>query len=225
MTRLFFTLILLHLVYSYPIVWYQSLSVGVNAGWGRFLYDTQSHQNLLTYTDYATALPSSCVPYFDDGPNVLVLSANQINGTYQQMSSIASPEGYIQEQSILFQIENSGTLLIAMRSRLPNCDWFGLPVVTSNDQGKTWTFLSYLDQTNSSDGQFNRGLWEPFLYQLPNGCIAGFYADETHADQGWNQIVGERVSCDDGKTWGDEIFAAALQDGLVTPLINFNELY
>jgi hypothetical protein len=100
---------------------------------------------------------------------------------------------------------------MAMRNRQQDLQWFGLPVLQSSDGGVTWSFLSQLDTNANSGGRFDRGLWEPFLYELPNGCIAGFYANEKHADENpaYSQIISEKVSCDGGNSWGSEIFAVA----------------
>ena len=53
---------------------------------------------------------------------------------------------------------------------------------------------------------------------MPNGCVAGFYANEKHADDNpsYSQVVSERVSCNEGATWGPEIYAAA-QPGNARP--------
>ena len=118
----------------------------------------------------------------------------------------------------MLQLNNpSNRILLVMRNRLPNCDWFGLPVVYSEDNARSWQFISQLDQTTHPTGRFDRGLWEPFLYNLPNGCVGGFYASELYADSGYNQIVAQRVSCNGGATWGNIISAAAQHDGVSRP--------
>jgi len=201
-----------------PIDWIQNISVGVSqeSGWGRLL--TTSSNLLVTWSEYNTSMPNGCVTgWTKPGPIVWVAKGDYNNlNSWNIIGWIDSPAGHIQEQSILLQL-STGRILMAMRNRQPDCNWFGLPVLASDDGGQTWSFISQLDQTTIPTGQFNRGLWEPFLFQLPNGQIAGFYADETHANQGWNQIVGERVSADGGQTWSNEIFASALQDGVSRP--------
>jgi hypothetical protein len=104
-----------------------------------------------------------------------------------------------------------GTILMTMRNRqIPNEDtpWFGLPIMKSIDGGYTWSYASQLD--TNPHGHIARGLWEAFLYVLPDGRVAGFYANETHADDNpsYSQIISERISSDRGQTWGSEIFAA-----------------
>eukprot|EP01089_Gocevia_fonbrunei_P021119 TRINITY_DN8073_c0_g1_i1.p1 TRINITY_DN8073_c0_g1~~TRINITY_DN8073_c0_g1_i1.p1 ORF type:complete len:360 (-),score=55.87 TRINITY_DN8073_c0_g1_i1:28-1107(-) len=191
--------------------------VGKNAGWGRML--PQFHGGaLLTYTEYDRALPNGCTDnYPHPGPEVWIAYSTTNFANYTLHSWIPSPPGHIQEQSMIMPAPKSNRLLLVMRNRQPDCNWFGLPVVYSDDGAQTWKFLSQLDQTTVPTGKFNRGLWEPFLFTLPNGCIAGFYADETFADSGYNQIVSERVSCDGGINWGERIFAASYKDGVARP--------
>jgi len=156
--------------------------------------------NLITYTEY----PANSAPIIE------VARSNPANPGYVKIGWIPSPPDHIQEQSQMVQMFN-GDILMAMRNRQTDLGWFGLPIVKSTDGGYTWNFVSQLDTNPNSGGRFDRGLWEPFLYVLPNGCMAGFYANESHADDNpsYSQIVSERVSCDEGVTWGPEIYAAA----------------
>lgn len=194
---------------SGPINWSTTVTISNtrNPAWGRMLPWNKHGENLITYTEY----PSS-------GPFVIkVATVDKTAEHYHTISSIPSPDGYIQEQSQMAQLPD-GTILMATRSRTTDLNWFGLPVFKSSDGGHTWKLLSQLDTNPNSAGRFNRGLWEPFLYVLPNGCVAGFYSSEKHADDNpsYNQVVSERVSCDGGATWGPEIFAAA-QPGAARP--------
>ena len=192
-----------------PISWSVATTISStrNPAWGRMLPWNKQGGNLITYTEY----PSS-------GPFVIkVATVDKKAEHYNVIASIPSPDGYIQEQSQIAQLHN-GTILMATRSRRTDLNWFGLPVFKSTDGGHNWTLVSQLDTNPYSAGRFNRGLWEPFLYVLPNGCVAGFYSSEKHADDNpsYNQVVSERVSCDGGVTWGPEIFAAA-QPGAARP--------
>lgn len=194
---------------SGPINWSTTVTISNtrNPAWGRMLPWNKHGENLITYTEY----PSS-------GPFVIkVATVDKTAEHYNIISSIPSPAGYVQEQSQMAQLPD-GTILMATRSRTTDLNWFGLPVFKSTDGGHTWVLLSQLDTNPNSAGRFNRGLWEPFLYVLPNGCVAGFYSSEKHADDNpsYNQVVSERVSCDGGTTWGPEIFAAA-QPGAARP--------
>ncbi|GHO78670.1 hypothetical protein KSD_64410 [Ktedonobacter sp. SOSP1-85] len=192
-----------------PINWFVISTVSSTDGpaWGRMLPWDQQGDNLVTYTAY----PSG------SNPVIKVARSNPANPGYVDIASIPSPAGHIQEQSQMVQISN-GDILMAMRNRQTDLNWYGLPIVKSTDGGYSWNFVSQLDTNPNSNGRFDRGLWEPFLYVLPNGCVAGFYANEKHAEDNpsYSQVVSERVSCDEGQTWGPEIYAAA-QPGSARP--------
>ncbi|GCE31604.1 hypothetical protein KDA_70880 [Dictyobacter alpinus] len=185
-----------------PINWFTVSTVSSNnsPGWGRMLPWDKQGDNLVTYTEYPAG----------GSPVVKVARSNPANPAYTEIGSIPSPDGHIQEQSQMVQFDN-GDILLAMRNRQSDLNWYGLPVVKSTDGGYSWNFVSQLDTNPNSNGRFDRGLWEPFLYVLPNGCVAGFYANEKHADDNpsYSQTVSERVSCDEGQSWGAEIYAAA----------------
>ncbi len=185
-----------------PINWFTTSTVSNtdSPGWGRMLPWDKQGDNLVTYTAY----PANGTPI------IKVARSNPANPAYVDIASIPSPDGHIQEQSQMVQFSD-GNILMAMRNRQSDLNWFGLPIVKSTDGGYHWNFVSQLDENPNSSGRFNRGLWEPFLYILPNGCVAGFYANEKHADDSpsYSQIVSEKVSCDEGATWGNEIYAAA----------------
>ena len=183
-----------------PISWFttSTVSSGNGPAWGRMLPWDQQGDNLVTYTEY----PSNGLPV------IKVARSNPANPAYTEIASIPSPTNdgdHSQDQSQMVQLSN-GDILMATRNHRTDINWFGLPILKSTDGGYTWSFLSQLDTNPNSNGRYDRGLWEPFLYVLPNGCIAGFYANEKHADDNpsYSQIVSERVSCAGGATWGDE---------------------
>jgi hypothetical protein len=173
--------------------------------------------NLITYTEYPPGTIGYCRP--PSGPPIIkVVRSNPTTPTWTEIASIPSPTdhgGHFQEQSQIVQLQD-GTILMAIRNHQIDVNYFGLPILKSTDGGITWSFVSQLDTNPDSNGhqpngRCNRGLWEPFLYVLPDGRVAGFYANEKHADDNpsYSQIISERISSDGGQTWGREIYAAA----------------
>lgn len=180
---------------SGPINWFKNVVVSStnNPWWGRMLPWDKEGDNLITYTT--------------DTAIIKVARSNPTTQTWTEIASIPSPPDHIQEQSQMVQLQD-GTILMAMRNRQkpdPNNPWFGLPIWKSTDGGHSWSYVSQLD-TNPNGG-YARGLWEPFLYVLPNGDVAGFYANEKHADDNpsYSQIISERISSDGEQTWGGTV--------------------
>ena len=106
----------------------------------------------------------------------------------------------------------AGTILCAGNSVIPGGGnnhrmeiWYSL------DHGVTWQYRGVADQST------NQGLWEPRLGSTRSGQLACYYSDERFAASGYNQLLGERISPDGGLTWGAEIYACAIADGVKRP--------
>ena len=78
--------------------------------------------------------------------------------------------------------------------------------------GTNWTYLSNID---TSEGLGSRGLWEPDFWVLGDGRLVVTYSNEKHQvdTTAYSQIISERVSTDNGATWGSEIWAASQPGG------------
>jgi len=178
-----------------------------NGSWPRVLAGTGTgakRRDLLFYTTFEPGQPAT----------IVVSESTDQGRTGRVLSRIPSPAGTVQEQASPLRLAD-GTILIATRYRTTSLSSYALPVFASHDGGITWTRTSSIDANPTAGGRGDRGLWEPFLALLPNGCVAGLYADELHADATaaggptYSQTVSERVSCDEGQTWGTEHFVAA----------------
>jgi hypothetical protein len=86
----------------------------------------------------------------------------------------------------------------------PNAPMF-LPVWKSEDDGRTWTFLSKI--VTASKPRKNGGLWEPEFSMLDDGQLAAHWSDETDAAHSQKLVVA-RTS--DGVTWKDQHDTIAL---------------
>jgi len=87
-----------------------------------------------------------------------------------------------------------------------------LRLFTSNDFGESWDYVS-----TYADAQGENPIWEPNLQILDDGTFVEFYSDETHKAEGYNQLLGHKVSRDGGKTWGPLIFDTAIKGGVERP--------
>ena len=87
-----------------------------------------------------------------------------------------------------------------------------LRLFTSSDLGRSWSFVStYAEAAGEAP------VWEPNLQVLDDGTFVEFYSDETHKAQGYNQLLGHKVSKDGGKTWGPLVFDVAMRGGVERP--------
>jgi hypothetical protein len=87
-----------------------------------------------------------------------------------------------------------------------------LRLYTSSDLGRSWNYLSTF-----AEGTGDLPVWEPHLLILDDGKLAEFYSDETHKADGYNQMLGHKVSTDGGKTWGQEVYDTAMKGGVERP--------
>lgn len=193
---------------GHPITWGAAQTVRERDGsWPRLLVGQgkgAKREDLLFYTTFVPGQPAT----------ITVTASTDHGKSGTVVSTIPSPKGTIQEQAYPLRLAD-GTILIATRYRTQDLTSYALPVFASHDQGRTWTRISSIDDNPDAKGQGNRGLWEPFLAALPNGCVAGMYASELHADPPagggptYSQTLSERLSCDGGVTWGAEHYVAA----------------
>ncbi|WMJ89209.1 sialidase family protein [Anaerocolumna sp. MB42-C2] len=88
---------------------------------------------------------------------------------------------------------------------------YKVDVYKSEDGGKRWKFLSTVDENHGQEGELgwpDKGVYEPHLNYISENELAVFYANETHVmeNTGYSQIISEKISTDNGATWGEEIF-------------------
>ena len=105
----------------------------------------------------------------------------------------------------------NGDVLLTMRS-LINGSSYRLPVYRSSNHGTNWTYLSNID---ASEGAGAKGLWEPDFCVLADGRLIVTYSNEKHqsASPSYSQIISEKISLNNGATWGSEISAVAQPGG------------
>ncbi len=105
-----------------------------------------------------------------------------------------------------------GTVMLALRSIIAGSSYY-IETYLSGDSGNSFQYQSQVEWDHHLGG-----VYEPYLYTLPNGNIACFYTSEVHRFEtpAYSQILGEKVSSDGGQTWGPEIFAIS-QPGEARP--------
>ncbi|OCT15102.1 hypothetical protein A8709_13405 [Paenibacillus pectinilyticus] len=141
----------------------------------------------------------------------LEIAKSTDNGrTWTPIGSIADA-GRDVDNGMLIQKAN-GDVLVASRSVIWSTS-YQLKVFKSTDMGVNWSYLSTIDQNNGTSGSLgnpDKGMYEPHFYFLNNGNLAVMYANEKHVTESpsYSQVISERVSTDNGATWGSEIYVA-----------------
>jgi hypothetical protein len=92
-----------------------------------------------------------------------------------------------------------GTVLMACRHNSPSAGIYRIEVHASQDLGATW-------QLRSTPATGSVGLWEPLLFQLPDGTVQVYYASEEGIAP--DQRIQMRASADGGMTWGGPVTVA-----------------
>jgi hypothetical protein len=90
-----------------------------------------------------------------------------------------------------------GTLLVAYRHHSAGA--YRLEIHASADGGNHWVMRGTI-------ATGHEGLWEPFLFLLPDGTIQAYYASEEGCKP--DQRIEIRSSSDGGKTWNSPIVVA-----------------
>ncbi len=135
--------------------------------------------------------------------------------SWKQIAMLSDP-GRDLDNGEMIQLPD-GSILLATRS----VRWqesYRLPVYRSTDNGKTWKYLSDIDSNEGKSGQLghpDKGVYEPHFYQLGPHTLAVMYSSEKHVVENptYSQIISEKLSHDNGATWGKEIWVAAKTGG------------
>lgn len=127
--------------------------------------------------------------------------------TWKIIGSIKDPGRDLDNAQMIQR--SDGTILLSCRS----VRWqesYRLPVYASNDNGENWKLLSEIDEHEGEKGALgnpDQGVYEPHMLFLNDGRLAVMYANEKYAkrDEGYSQIISQKISDDKGRSWGKEI--------------------
>ena len=170
------------------VAWNGEISIGRGA-WGR-LTRLEDGQWLSVMTRFSKNEPS----------RLGIQRATNASGPWLGVTDLRET-GRKLDNGHLLTLSN-GMVLLTGRSLIENKS-HQLPVYRSADRGQTWQAISQVDSSDVPPGTSgSHGLWEPFLFQLPDGKISVIYSNEKH--EGYSQVLSQKTSEDDGRTWGPE---------------------
>ncbi|HEV2695265.1 MAG TPA: sialidase family protein [Verrucomicrobiae bacterium] len=179
---------------SVPIINWQAPIHVSTGGWGRMIRLTDG-----SWLSVATQFPHGTNSF-------LKLFRSRDDCRSWKPVTTVTEAGRIFDNGELVQLPD-GDVLLTGRSLIEGKS-YKLPVYRSMDFGATWHYLSNID---TSEGLGRRGLWEPDFWVLADGRLVVTYSNEKH--DGFSQLISERVSTNNGATWGEEIRAVAEPGG------------
>jgi hypothetical protein len=180
------------------MTWGHTVRVAESGAWSRLAKLTNDTW-LLVHTVFPRGQPS----------HVRILQSTNLCRDWTPMAELREPGRKFDNGNLL--VLPSGAVLLAGRSLIEGQS-YRLPVFRSTNGGGEWTLLSPIDANEGAAGTLaGHGLWEPQLSLLGDGRLTAVYSSEKHA--GFSQIVAQKVSPDQGRTWGDEIRAVEQPGG------------
>ena len=141
-----------------------------------------------------------------DGTDTVLRVVRSTDGaaSWQAISDVA------REATATHEIDNAfpfqlpgGRILYAFRNHDKSnggYSYYRITVSYSTDGGKTFNFLSQVDERAAAT--YKNGLWEPYLRLANDGTLQCYYSSE-NADNDQDNLM--RYSKDQGKTWSDAI--------------------
>ncbi|WP_126664886.1 sialidase family protein [Haloterrigena salifodinae] len=182
--------------------------------------DAEGETLLATFEQYGTGDDESEQPYFP-------LYRSEDGGrTWSRFSEIRDTQnGWgLRFQPTLFELPESigpwsaGTILAAGNAIPEDRSRTKIDVYASEDGGRNWSYVSTVATGGKAVPRVGATpVWEPEFAIDADGDLVCYFADERHREEGYNQLVGHRVSGDGGQTWGEETFDAAIPDGEQRP--------
>mgnify|MGYP000111876675 FL=1 len=174
---------------------------------------------LATFEHYASADE-------DDGPYFQIYRSTDGGETWSEFSELHDTQnGWgLRYQPVLFELPeavgpwSAGTVIAAGNSLPEDRSQTSIDVYASEDGGRTWSYLSTLAEGGRAvPGAGETPVWEPEFALDADGNLVCYFADERHREDGYDQLVGHRVSRDGGQTWEEEVFDVAIPDGEERP--------
>lgn len=185
----------------------------------RLEHDDSGGETLLATFEYYR----STVSEYADQPYFPLYRSTDGGANWSRFSAIHDTQnGWgLRYQPTLFELPkpvgpwDAGTVLAAGNSIPDDLSETRIELYASEDHGETWEYVS----TVATGGEAipwagNEPIWEPELELDADDNLVCYFADERHSDQGYDQLIGHKVSPDGGRTWNEQTFDVAMPDGV-----------
>lgn len=113
------------------------------------------------------------------------------------------------------------------RSKMSSKTPYSIAIITSDDNGAKWSSIRTLYESKTWSEDVERGCYEPFLLELPDGTVQIYFADETpyySSGKATYQNISMIESKDGGENWTSQrivSYNAGYRDGMpVATLLN-----
>lgn len=177
---------------------------------------------LLATFEYYPSTTNGSEPYF---PLYRSTNGGRSWALYSEIHDTQNGWG-LRYQPTLFELPTevgpwpAGTVLAAGNSIPSDLSETHIELYASTDQGKTWSYVSTV-VTGGAAIPYAEGdptpVWEPELALDAESNLVCYFADERHLDDGYDQLIGHKVSENGGQSWGNERYDVALEEGYTRP--------
>ncbi len=171
---------------------------------------------LATFECYETAGKTGT-----DEPSFPIYRSTDDGRTWSHYSDLRDTEhGWgLRYQPTLFELPqpvgpwDAGTVLAAGNAIPSDRSETSIDLYASEDGGQEWTYVSTV--VTGGTAVPSRGespVWVPELTVDADGNLVCYFSDERHSEDGYDRLIGHRVSSDGGFTWEPQEFDVALAD-------------
>jgi len=167
-------------------VHWNNVATGPDGAWHRLVHISGS-----TWLQVFTTFPSSVRSQLN------VVRSTDNARTWSPLSTVKAGARLV-DNGVLFRTRTGEILLAGRNNALKSS--YKISQWRSVDGGRT--------RARDRDiASAKKGLWEPSYYPLADGRLVTMWSDESNP--GHSQVIAERVSANNGKTWGPKTIAAA----------------
>lgn len=203
------------LAFADPVTWGSTITVEPS--------DSGAYMHLVHLQD-GSWLSAASAGYGSGNTYINVRRSTDDLRTWTFLTSI-SESGRDLDNPVLAQLPN-GNVLLSIRSVIANTStrievYTATNVLASNPFTMNSQYVDDIENPNQTTCPLDSppfcGVWEPYLFIRNDGSVLILYSDEGFQQQGYSQVISEKVSTDGGQTWGTKDVIVSLADDKSRP--------